>query len=244
MFSFALIISSTVFANDFNEAVKNLKCKTNAFKVLDKLSTNYEWRKIIKTNAFEVYRSPLGKIGNWVELIIGEKTELRKIANGKILLFSWNGSECIETKNDLGVVTAFENVPYKNSFTDSHLNKLLSKRKKYFLYVWSPGMVYSGKRHNQFKRVAERMGYTFVSLADENFSKDIIRGNAKANNITDQFQGFHSFDLLMREAGLHYPVSFIIESGKITRFPIVGVYSPEHLAHRIMLERRSLASEF
>lgn len=238
-----LLISSLVRANDFNEAVKNLNCKANTLKVLNKLSTKYQWRKIIMTNEYEIFRSPLGKVGNWIELIVGKKTELRRITNGKILLLTWSGSNCVETKKDLGVVTGFENVPYKNSFTDAHLNKLLSKRKKYFLYVWSPGMVYSGKRHNQFKQVAEQMGYTFVSLVDENFSRDVVRGNAKANNITDQFQGFHSFDLLMREAGLHYPVSFILEKGKITRFPIVGVYSSEHLAHRIKIDRRSLASE-
>ncbi len=66
----------------------------------------------------------------------------------------------------------------------------------------------------------------------------------KAYGITGQYQGFHSFDLLMREAGLLYPVSFIIENGKIVRFPIVGVYSSAYLAHRIKLERRTLASEY
>ncbi|MBL7555335.1 MAG: hypothetical protein JNM24_05895 [Bdellovibrionaceae bacterium] len=241
--SLNLMHCSVCRASNFAEMTQKLSCKENVLKALGKLSQNYQWRHILKTKEYEIFRSPLGKVGSWVEFRSGERPELQHIENGKMLRYTWSKRDCSEAKEDLGTVTAFSNAPFKNSFTDTQLEKLLSQNKKYFLYLWSPAMLYSSKTHNQFKHVAEQMGYTFVSLVDERPPKESIKNDTKVFGITDQYQGFHSFDLLMREAGLHYPVSFIIENGKIVRFPIVGVYSPEYLAHRIKVERRSLASE-
>ena len=117
----------------------------------------------------------------------------------------------------------------------------MSKKEKYILYLWSPGMVYSGKAHNQFKITSEKLGYKFLSLVDEKYPIEFIKANSKNFKIADNYRGFHSFDLLMREAGLHYPVSFILENGRISRFPIIGVYSTDYLATAIKKESRLLA---
>ncbi len=41
----------------------------------------------------------------------------------------------------------------------------------------------------------------------------------------------------MRKAELYFPVSFIVENGKVTGFHMVGIYSPDHLAVRTKVDR-------
>lgn len=216
-------------------------CKSEVTRFLKETAPQPQWRKVLAAQSeTAAYRTPLGDIGEWIEIQIGSNIEVTQIKNGDFRTVTWSKENCKPKESPYAKFRAFSDSSQQDLFSDSQLKNLLKSKKSYLIYLWSPGMLYSAKYHNDFSQAAKKLGLSFVSVADNNYPQIAIDGAKKKNNIKIKTYTLNSIDLLMREATSHYPMSYLIQNGKLSRFPVIGVYS-EGLEGRLRQELANLA---
>lgn len=219
--------------------LKAKTCLTPMHKLLESYGSQNQWVPAAprESNTF-LFRSPTKNIGQWVEIETTASEALHKVRFlsqdiSKQHIFNEDCSQTFVEKKQA-------QTPKQNEFYDQDLRKLVNSSRDTLIYLWSPKMVYSVKNSAVFVDVAKKLGLNFVSLVEPNTSKHLME-----NELKNQFSYLgtmqnKSFDLHMRGAAVHYPSIIIVSHKKLSREPIVGVYTEGLLIAKILSQMDEL----
>lgn len=98
-------------------------------------------------------------------------------------------------------------------FSDQELRGLSGHT---LVYVWSPRMMYSVTNMQTASEAAAAAGLSFVALHDARVPENELPALAAAS------RALCSAHLIEREALRHFPSAFVVTSGGVHAYPIVG----------------------
>lgn len=184
-----------------------------------------QWNRVADAN-FEtkVFRSPVEKVGEWLELrLAGKKSpELFVLSRDKMIEYSWL-STCETVSKILPPLELFKKDGLAEAFTDADLEALLKSKKKGVLYLWSPNMTYSVTEFRLFRDVAKKRKMEFIPILDHQAKFVDAKAAAKVVGVDVSGRKLASVDLYMRHGTLHFPTVFVFANGKIHQKRIVGI---------------------
>jgi hypothetical protein len=143
-------------------------------------------------------------------------TELRRVSASVTTV-------TVITRDGCGIRTAthrrtFDPAAVANAFTDERLRDLVQQTSDGVIYVWSPGMPLSVKGLNEAKAAAESLGIAFTAVV-----ADARVGELEVSGVDAKYQQtLNSFELVYRNATIHYPTAIFYHSGKLIGSAIPG----------------------
>lgn len=185
-----------------------------------------------------VFRSLPKKVGVWTEIHLSEKSSpyILQIENDKMLKYSFDSSCSLRVTNELwpAHIEKFFSRTMPEDWGNNDLVNLISTQKKGVIYSWSPKFSYSVLMLPEVERQALSMGYEFISVVDPRASREEILESLKVlpKNIAKKMRALAndkkfnrnvSYDLFMRTAFNHYPVTFVYDKGQLHPRTIIGV---------------------
>lgn len=195
------------------------------------------WNREVDAEAMTMTFRAAKKIGEWYELQISESAapKLLYFSANKTKDFLWNADTCqFTTIEGRGLVLFHQEKNYPiDSFTDQDLEKLLARKSRGIIYVWSPHMVFSFTEFRTFRDVAKKKHLEFIPVLDP--SAGVREAAAAAKKVHAEFKGrkLASVDLYMRNATLHFPTVFVFANGKINTHRLIGILPKKGLAQGI-----------
>lgn len=186
------------------------------------------------------FRSPTRKLGSWTELRSAPGLLVLRVIDAKrtrSYRFVRSGSGCKRTLTESA--TPHHPGLATEGFTDQDLARLLGRKSKALIYVWSPRMVYSLTFLDIFRQTAAKKGLQFIALMDPRVETKVATlaaakagmslMNPKSERMLaseaypDNTLKLASFELFMRNPTIHFPTSFVISDGQIAAMRILGV---------------------
>lgn len=185
-----------------------------------------------------VFRSLPKKVGVWTEIHLIEKSTpyVLQIEDDKMLKYSFDSSCALRVTNELWpahIEKVFSRT-MPEDWSNNDLVNLISNQKKGVIYSWSPKFSYSVLMLPEVERQALSMGYEFISVVDPRASREEILESLKVlpENSAKKMRALAnekkynrnvSYDLFMRSAFNHYPVTHVYSKGMLHPRMIVGV---------------------
>lgn len=216
-----------------------LTCASATQALLNQWNSLNSWVEVApNTPGAPVFRSPTKTTGIWIQLETrpDKSQQFRRVSASSVdtVLFQ---SDCQKQAHSKKNSQRGYNA---QAFTDAHLEKIRLSKTPSLIYLWSPNMIYSVKKSHIFRKAAQSLKMDFVPIMDSRASEQFGRTLASAANADLPIKTNESLDLKMREATVHYPSVLVIANGKISRKPIVGVYTPELLRARLLIDLGAL----
>ncbi len=176
-----------------------------------------EWRRLAP---YPVPReaSPTDSVGVWLERwhLANGSTELRRVSAAITLVASLSPEDC-----DVRVtrhVRSFDSATMAHAFTDERLRELLTTTRDGMIYVWSPGMPLSITGLREAKAAADSLGIAFSAVV-----ADARAGEISAAHVDATYQQtLNSFELVYRNATIHYPTAIFYRAGSLLGSAIPG----------------------
>lgn len=217
---------------DLPSKLTTMPCSNEIEKVLTKLESTDKWVETVNPQqGVLAFRSPTKKLAKWVEIQSFENPYLFYFETDKTKVMQWDSKTCATIVNSESKPLEFLR-KHSSNFTDENLQSLIEAKKLSMIYIWSPTMAYSMSEMGVFRKVAETMEINFVPVLDfyddPATSKKLLSGYKQDIKI----QKFQSLELYMREGTIHFPSTYIVGKGKISR-KIQGVLTPELLIESI-----------
>ena len=217
-------------------------CREAVESLVQEVGGHAQWTRGLVAGTDRAYRTP-GRWREWLEVRFGEKITANHFKAGQVRILEWDKSTC-KRKLVSGFQT-LENFQKEfsspRSFKDEDLKALLDSRKDYLIYLWSPGAVYSVDFMRDFAEQAKKEGLHFVPiLGDASFAGALVQNAIKKSGVSQDSKVIASFELLLREGLVHFPSTYLISKGRISRTPITGVMPPDELKKRLVLERAKI----
>jgi hypothetical protein len=210
-----------------------MKCARQVEAALQAQGASGPWIEQAPVVAGTPYRSPTLIFGTWVELIIRpDRLPLLFTAqNTNTLKFEFD-EKCAATGFVLPGMD-FSKASTSTYFNDEDLQKYIAKHKRGMIYVWSPGMVYSAKYFNHFKRVAKKLKLDFLPLVDPRARDAYTTKMSELNNIPRGQSRMNSVELYMRDMTIHYPTTILFKDSALVDQLILGVMEENTLEERV-----------
>ena len=211
----------------FEKFSSEMKLDTISFR--EELSSSYKE---------SVFRSLPNKVGVWTELHLIEKSApyILRIEDDKMLKYFFDSSCSPRVTNELWP-THIEKIfsrTMPEDWSNNDLVNLISNQKKGVIYSWSPKFSYSVLMLPEIERQALSLGYEFISVVDPRATREEILESLKVlpKNVAKKMRSLASekkfnrnvsYDLFMRAAFNHYPVTFVYDKGQLHPRSIIGV---------------------
>lgn len=219
-----------------------IKCRFDIEKVVKAAGSKDKWfRTIDPASNVMSFRSPTSEIGRWIEVQSHPDPYVFVFDNKKTKVKQFSGHNC--TPLNVSDVRPLKIADIKgDKLTDKDIQKHAESKKKFLYYTWSPSMTYSVKEMHVFKKVAAKLGMEFVPVLDPFESMKNAQKVIKDFNLDIKARKIGSIELYMREGMNHYPSSFVMIDGKISRL-LFGVMDEVTLEQRILTQLSNLAKE-
>lgn len=192
------------------------------------------------------FRSVSSRMGEGIELQFEPKKApvILKIGHQKLERLTFN-KECSVERTSANLPwhleKAFSEKKSLPRFDDQALKQIVDSGKPAVIYSWSPKYAYSVYDLPRVKRIAEKLGYQFIAVADPRISeselqsslKNSFRKIAPQDIISRKLASEKdlpvnvSYELYFRGGFNHFPFTYIVNKGKIHPRYIVGVMMDE-----------------
>lgn len=237
----ALLLTAISASAVVPDQLLSMPCRTEIEKFLKKQGSKDQWRRTVDPEeGVMAFSSPTDTIGRWVEIQTFENPHVYAYDAQKTVVREWGVKNCeLVNSSDTKPMSILKG---KNVFNDEKLKSVVESGKKSLIYVWSPTMVYSLQNMEVFKKMAKEMELEFIPVLDPNQNVE------NAQKVLSQFQPdlkaekHRSLEILMREGAAHFPSSFLVHNGKISK-RIFGAWTAEKLAPKLKEELIMLESE-
>lgn len=180
-------------------------------------NTDPSWRRLAP---YPVPReaSPTDSVGVWLERwhLDDGTTQVRRVSaeRTEVATISADGCSIQRTEHR----RRFDSTAMANGFTDERLRSLLGASHDGMIYVWSPGMPLSVTGLRQAKAAANSLQISFTAVV-----ADARPGELEASGVDTAYQHtLNSFELVYRNATIHYPTAIFYKSGKLLGSAIPG----------------------
>ncbi len=190
------MFAGPVFADDASVAApKSAVCEKEAKTLLQSLGAKGPWFAVAATDDWQqILRSPTAMIGTWIEWRSKKDlVEIAQVSSENQKLWTWKLGHCSSAQPN---TPHFKMLEGRSGLNDQDLRQLISQKKKALVYIWSPSASLSVKYMQVFKDEAARRGLAWTPVQ----SKDLA-----------------SVDLVFRGGLMHFPTSFIVQDGKISK---------------------------
>lgn len=209
---------------DNSDAINDAVCAKEVKAKLAEWNSTSQWqRQVDPATGAQSYRSPTKTFGTWVEV---QKHPAKSVvmamsAKGLTAVTYEKSCEPIATTKKYEALSAEKGG--KHYFTDMDLVNLVNSKKSGMIYVWSPGMVYSVDEFQTFKNTAKKLGLQFTVVMDPYADQKYARQIAQQRKLPLDDKRVESVELLMRNMGVHFPMTLVYHKGQLSRNPIIGV---------------------
>jgi hypothetical protein len=162
--------------------------------------------------------SPTDSIGVWLERwqMPNGTVELRRVSAALTTAVIVDADGC-GTRTTIHRRT-FDSSAMTHAFTDDRLRSLLERTRDGVIYVWSPGMPLSVLGLNEARAAAESLGIAFTAVVAEAQPSELRVLSVD----TSYLQTLNSFELVYRDATIHYPTAIFYRSGSLLGSAIPG----------------------
>lgn len=169
----------------------------------------------------QVFRTPTGKIGQWIEVRKDQngRVRLARLAEEKIERTSF-GEKCAASEETVVAKVAKEDRSHgsqesKDGYTDSELEKAILSGKGGLVYAWSPNMPLSVQGYAGARAAAEKAGVQFIPVLDPGADlKLLARTPAAAQLPAESRRQIRSVELVMRGMLMHFPSALVFDHGQ------------------------------
>lgn len=223
LLSFLLLALSTYSLNSFSKVKPTIAfCEREVFNNLKAANSLGQWQVIPPAHPdSEVYRTPTKLIGQWIELKINKDfIDLVQFSDKEMTSWKFKKQNCKPTPEK-------ESKPFivldPKGFTDAELIKIVSDKKTTMIYIWDPAAFHSVDKYPIFKAEALKRKYNILSLLAPNADEKWATSQTKKRGLDLETRRLSSLELIMRGGNLHYPTTFFVHDGKISKRLVGGL---------------------
>jgi len=223
------------------EVLSAIKCQTEVQKILTAHGSNSSWLRAIDNDRTKVYRTPTKVFGEWIELKYDQTQfpTLTMVNDSRFEVFTFKTNQC-EAKGEITkskrTDTFLQKGEKANYFTDADLGKAMKEHDTGMVYLWSPGMVYSMKEVETFRKTAKKLKLKMIEVMDPATSIDHAQKMTKQYNAKFLNLKNDSVELAMRNGMTHFPTTFVFSHGKLSHRSLIGVFDEKSLEAEIKTE--------
>lgn len=216
-----ILYSSSIFASDFSDSLKQIPCAKQASQVLTQWKVQDHWSHAVGHQPNEqVFRAPTEAIGKWVEVAFnGSDVDLR-LFNEKAILTTKFDKHCRSTAGLLAhqVKSRLSEKQRKYKVMhDKEIVSLLEQKRSGVIFLWSPHKQISVEGLKQILQAGKATNTPVYPVVDPDSDPKAVDRVAKELKLAKKDIYFlDSFDLQYRGFRLHHPSLIVFNDGKFT----------------------------